>query len=208
MFNNFIEAVQQSKESKIKLPNQTEFNSRHWSNYFRASKSRTNAEQRLYKAGLWFYEHSKSLRNQTDRVFNNLLSTGLNENLLRLQVGMINFRASKMSSNSLEELFINVATKKSKHLSITEASELSRSLESFVTAARYPIAKTAKELTKAHNQEKNEVYGVLDLLNSAINLGESYNLLEIFWNECLWNSWYIDDSKSFENRKFYYALQL
>lgn len=197
MFNNFIEAV---RNSKIKLPNQYDFNAEHWANYFRASKSRTNVEERLFNAGKWFYEHSKPVRDQTNKVFRNLLSTGLNENLLRLQVGMINHCVSKSWSNSWKELFSNPTTQSLKQLSITEFQEPISILESFVTAARYPIAKTAKELTKAHTQEMNESCNILDSINSAISLGESYALLENLWNECLWNNWYINDTKSFENK--------
>ena len=109
MCNEFIKVVRDSankdkekrkrKNEKIKLPNQREFKVQHWSNYFRASKSRTPLDERLYRAGLWFHKHSKPVREETIEVFENLLSTGQNENLLRLLVGMVNFRASEISQN-------------------------------------------------------------------------------------------------------------
>ncbi|MBV8886064.1 MAG: hypothetical protein JO235_19010, partial [Chroococcidiopsidaceae cyanobacterium CP_BM_RX_35] len=127
-------AYKSKKNREITLPNQIDFNVDHWSNHFRASKSRTLAEERIYKAGLWFHEHSKPVQKQTIEVFDNLFSTGSNKDLLRLQVGMINFRASKMPLHNYIDQNLNQSS-----ISVIEAHNLAGMAEAFITAARYPI---------------------------------------------------------------------
>jgi hypothetical protein len=198
MCNHFVESIQNSAENnknknRVLLPNQTKFNPVSWSNYFKSNNSRTKADQNLYKAGLWFHKHTKSVREKTNQAFENMFSLESKENLLRFQIGIVNRQISEIENNRIN--------KNLNRLLITEASETTQLIEGFITAARYPISKILYELDKNPSQLLKLEYNphdLLTLLSETIDLGISYDFLENFWNECLWIEFYIDSLNEYD----------
>jgi hypothetical protein len=194
MVDNFVKSVRNSaekhrKESAVTLPNQKGFNPKDWSNYFKASKSRTRADHNLYSAGLWFHQNAISVREKTNQIFSAISVLETQESLLRLQVGMVNFRVNEIK-NRYDPSKIN-------QLLSTKSFEMTDIIEKFITSARYPISgvinnsKKPISTTSGFGENSDDL---LNFLDSTINLGIDYDFLENFWNECLWNEFYINNS--------------
>jgi hypothetical protein len=198
MCDNFVESIRKSAENsnnknRILLPNQPKFNPASWSEFFKSNNSRTKADRNLYKAGLWFHEHAKPIREKTDQVFKKMFSLKSKENLLRFQIGMVNYQISEIENNRIN--------KDLNRLLISEFSDTTNLIEGFITAARYPISRVLRELDKNPSQSLNSEHNPHDLLNLlrvTIDLGISYDHLENFWNECLWVEFYIDNLNKYD----------
>jgi hypothetical protein len=193
MCNNFVKSIRKSVENSnnkniILLPNQPKFNPASWSNFFKSNNSRTKADRNLYKAGLWFHEHAKPIREKTDQVFEKMFSLKSKQNLLRFQIGMVNYQISEIENNRIN--------KDLNRLLISESSDTTHLIEGFITAARYPISRVLRELDKNPSQSlqsEHNPHDLLNLLRATIDLGISYECLESFWNKCLWNEFCIDN---------------
>jgi hypothetical protein len=196
MCNDFIKLVRNStkkKKNSILLPNQEGFNPDDWSYFFNTNRSRTEIDENLFYAGLWFHQHAKSIREEKNRVFDQLSSMEIGENLLRLQVGMVNFKLNEIENKAFNSL--------SGQFLITESFGLTRVIEKFITVARYPISELL-EYSSENSNQLNYNYDIScnlpDLLASSIDLGLSYDTLEDIWNECLWNNHYINHSNEYD----------
>lgn len=195
MCNKFVRKIRKIAENKeensnVRLPNQWEFTSSSWCKLFKASNSRSTEDNRVYKAGLWFREHSKSVIEQTNDVFSNLASISDRSDTLPLIVGAVNLR--------IHEIYSGIhSAERRKNLLITEANFLSGIFEHLVDSARYPIDRASKK-EKSSTRADSKDYDLLSLLQKAIDLGLSYDLLENSWNKCLWNDWWIDSNQDYD----------
>lgn len=191
MDNEFVETVRAAKigrgKNTIKLPNQKDFNCFDWSNLFKSGHSkRTKADERLYRAGLWFHEHSKKIREELDQTFDDILTVGKNTNLLRLQVGIINHLVSNIITMYL----------KADNLNQLDIFNLSSEVENIITANGYVIDKIAQQQFKPPDQAVSDSEKLLNSLELATRLSCSYESLEYFWNQCLWSDWYINSDEA------------
>ncbi len=192
MNNDFVETVRKAATSRgniksIKLPTQREFNRSDWSNYFQSNRqNRTEADERLFKAGAWFHHHSKPILEQACQTYENLFAMELTEDLLRLQIGMVNYLIMK----EIKE--VNKIVSDSNNFNQIEMSSFISSIENIVTSARHPIAEITKKVKQSLDSKKENTHDLCEYLKMTITLGRSYDSLKNSWEKCLWNDWYIN----------------
>lgn len=193
MTDNFKERVR-SRNLPPKQPTQKEFSIEQWNKEFSSIKFPSIEDKRLYQAGLWFNKRFEEIRNHFDalRKYDDQF-----ENLIRFQIGAINFSLHK-SLKDLFEPYINVNLNQSQSFSSISCRETTNLTEVTITAARLSLSEIFK-LKRSHkdctsNKKDNSEELLKNWINSTISIAIFYDELATFWLDCVWNDWYVDTS--------------
>jgi hypothetical protein len=179
----FIEIVRKHcrekyKTSPIKLPYEKDFLIADWASAFQAFNDGSIQDRRLYESGKWFFKRFEIL----DKEISTLCYEDTQRNMIRLQVGLINWECKQGNLG-----FENYLESDNKGTTISEISEFSAYTEGLIDSLRYSIAKVQRE-----NFLDNTATNFNNWIDNSRKVSIVYNCLLSCFRDCLWNNWFVN----------------
>jgi hypothetical protein len=174
------------KKSSIKCPNQQGFSLSHWKLTFQ-TYNRSSEDRKFYEAGLWFHKRFELIRNELKEIS----YKDTKENLIRFQVGSLNWDIKKCVKNNL---FFDISSQ-AESMSISRSIERASDYENLIDSARFPLSDVLKQKGKSTSMSCIES-ALFTWLNKTREVSILYHGLENLFNACLWNEWYIEQQNT------------
>ncbi len=185
------------QEGKIRQPTQRDFNPDRWTRSFQSFKTPSENDNRVYTAGLWFYDALSKIRQRLE----NYQLTGLENNAFRrLFVAFANQQYAVVVHASDEDMqahagkTITAGNLRERTLPIGPNGRqvnLYDAIESLVSALKYPLAETYQSGGKLQGSNVSDLE-ILAIVQARLSLANIYAVLSDLWAECLWNEWSVN----------------
>lgn len=190
----FIKAV---RGNQIKHPTQQGFILQAWQRAFEALRNTSDADRKLYDAGLWTYKKLNSIRTKLNSV---RLEGIARDTLLKIFAGSINRKfCALMSAHfapSDDNSFINEEMIQAKlilgDVQLPNPEDVD---EAIIDGARYPLIDILSHPEQAPNRNILSDEEILYRTEVIMGLGRYYDFVEDLWAECLWHGWHLDPTE-------------
>jgi hypothetical protein len=195
--------LKQVREGLISKPTQNSFTLEKWNAAFDAIPAPTEGDKNLYEAGLWCFKKLELIREQLKRgererilredlvkLFSSIANRDFS--LLHSQVQSALLSAIENDVYAIEGLIQTKVTIKNRSLGNAEGTAVNADavVTTLVEALKYPLGEAATRRT----DPSADILSATESLRRVLfmyALGQYYAAVELMWDECLWNGWFL-----------------
>lgn len=190
---SFLQAIRQSKKTKIKHPTQLGFNVEQWKTAFEKYNVNTTEDKSIFLAGLWFFSQFERVREGLKQVPINSVPQS---ERIQIYIGFANsdfaislhhVDADWQKTDKEQTVFMESKIGKKIPLSRTGVEYSHTEIADAITdAIKFPLAAALNEPKQTDASYNKQIES--HILDTAKTLGSIHHLLHSQWMECLWGN--------------------